>query len=375
MMSFRDGRLDAMPIAPAAVWLIGDIMEAKGRQDLYTRQAPDVLKALRDLAMVQSVESSNRIEGVTVAPERLRPLVLGKAKPKDRSEEEVRGYREALDWIHREAQRVSITPATIRRLHALCQAGASDAGAWKRVNNEIVELAPGRPPRVRFTPVLAAATHAAVDELCDSYTAVIARGEAPALVAIAAFVFDFLCIHPFRDGNGRVSRLLTTLLLYQHGLEVARYVSLDRLIEEDRARYYAVLERSSARWHDGTHELEPWLIFFLGIVRNGCREFAERAGRVKAPRGAKGALVEHEIAAMSQEFTLVELERRCPHVSRDMVRLVLTRLRRSGRVTCIGLGPGAVWKRTSNWANGPMPSHTRQTRHLAKGATKGPKWM
>jgi hypothetical protein len=136
MMSFRSGRLDAMPIAPAAVWLIGDIMEAKGRQDLYARQAPDVLKALRDLAMVQSVESSNRIEGVTVAPARLRPLVLGKAKPQDRSEEEVRGYREALDWIHRESSRVPITPATIRRLHALCQAGAADAGAWKRVNND-----------------------------------------------------------------------------------------------------------------------------------------------------------------------------------------------------------------------------------------------
>jgi Fic family protein len=352
MMSFRDRRLDAMPIAPAAVWLIGDIMEARGRQELYTRQAPDVLKALRDLALVQSVESSNRIEGVTVAPDRLRPLVLGRAKPQDRSEEEVRGYREALDWIHREARTLPVTPATIRRLHALCQVGAADAGAWKRVNNEIVELAPDRQPRVRFTPVLANATPAAIDELCAGYGAVVSRGEVPVLIAIAAFVFDFLCIHPFRDGNGRVSRLLTTLLLYQHGFEVARYVSLDRLVEEERGRYYAVLEQSSARWHDGSHALEPWLIFFLGIVRSGCREFADRVGRVKAPRGAKGALVEHEIAAMPEAFTLVDLERRCPHVSRDMVRMVLKRLKGQGRLECLGRGPAAAWRRSGRWSAG-----------------------
>jgi hypothetical protein len=130
---------------------------------------------------------------------------------------------------------------------------------------------------------------------------------------------------------------------------VARYVSLDRLIEEDRVRYYAVLEQSSARWHDGAHALEPWLIFLLGVVRNGCREFADRAGRVKAPRGAKTHLVEAIIARMDRPFTLAELERECPHVSRDTVRLLLKRLRRQGKVVCLGRGPAASWKRVGRW--------------------------
>ena len=160
MMSFRADRLATTPLPPAAVWLIGDVMEARGRQALYTRQAPDLLKALRELAMVQSAESSNRIEGVTVSAARLRPLVLGKAKPQDRSEEEVRNYREALALIHRDFATLDVSPVTIQRLHAICQAGADDAGKWKRRNNEIVELTPGQAPRVRFTPLSAAETPA-----------------------------------------------------------------------------------------------------------------------------------------------------------------------------------------------------------------------
>ncbi len=350
MMSFRDRRLESTALAPAAVWLIGEIMDARGRQELYARQAPDTLKALRDLAMVQSVESSNRIEGVTVEPARLRPLVLGRAAPKDRSEEEIRGYREALGLIHREAEVLDVSPTTVRRLHALCQSGAADAGSWKRVNNEIVELAPGTPPRVRFVPVPAEDTRDAVDELCRRYRDIVSADVVTPLVATGAFVFDFLCIHPFRDGNGRVSRLLTLLLLYRQGFTIGRYVSLDRLVEEEKTRYYDVLEQSSAGWREGRHALDPWLLFFLGVLRRAMQEFAERAGRVKAPRGAKGATVEDAIARMTGLFTLSDLERRCPHVSRDMVRLVLARLRRAGRVTCTGRGPGAVWKRTGSWA-------------------------
>jgi Fic family protein len=354
MMSFRDDRLATTPLPPAAVWLIGEAMEARGRQELYTRQAPDLLKALRELAMVQSAESSNRIEGVTVSASRLRPLVLGKAKPQDRSEEEVRGYREALALIHRDFAKLDVSPATVRRLHAICQAGADDAGRWKKRNNEIVELAPGQPPRVRFTPLSAAETPAGMEELCRLYRQASADEQVPPLVAVGAFVFDFLCIHPFRDGNGRVSRLLTLLLLHRHGFEVGRYVSLDRLVEEERTRYYEVLRQSSEGWHTGTHVLDPWLLFFLGVVRAAGREFAERAGNVKAPRGAKTALVEQVIAEMEGTFTLVELERRCPHVSRDMVRLLLFRLRRAGRVECIGRGPSSAWKRVGRWPGEKM---------------------
>lgn len=349
MMSFRADRLAATPLAPAAVWLIGDVMEQRGRQALYTRQAPAVLKAMRALAMVQSVESSNRIEGVTVSAERLRPLVLGKARPQDRSEEEVRNYREALALVHRDFAKLDVTSATVQRLHAICQAGAGEAGRWKRRNNEIVELAPGQAPRVRFTPLSAAETPSGIGELCRRYGDVVAGEQVPSLVAIGACVFDFLCIHPFRDGNGRVSRLLTLLLLHRHGFEVGRYVSLDRIVEDEKARYYEVLRQSSARWHEGKHDLEPWLLFFLGVLRTAGREFEERAGKVKAPRGAKTAAVEQVIAEMDGPFTLVELGRRCPHVSRDMVRLLLFRLRRSGRVACMGRGPLAKWTRTREW--------------------------
>jgi Fic family protein len=216
-------------------------------------------------------------------------------------------------------------------------------------NNEIVELAPGQAPKVRFTPLSVAETPAGVEELCRLYRQTVGDEQIPQLVAVAAFVFDFLCIHPFRDGNGRVSRLLTVLLLHQQGFEVGRYVSLDRLVEEERTRYYEVLRQSSAGWHQGKHTLDPWLLFFLGIVRSAGREFAERAGRVKAPRGAKRALVEQAIAEADGSFTLVDLERRCPHVSRDMVRVVLWRLRREDRVRCLGRGPAARWERAGVW--------------------------
>ena len=275
MMSFRGGRLAGFSLPVSSVWLLTDVAEAKGRQDLYTRQAPQILKSLRETALVQSVESSNRIEGVTVAPDRLVPLVLKNARPRDRSEEEIRGYRRALDLIHTSASELAITPELLRRLHEVIQEGSGDAGQWKRVENEIIEHREGAPPLVRFRPVLAAETPAAVEELCLSYRHAVGQSEAPPLVAVAALVFDFLCIHPFRDGNGRVSRLLTLLALYQHGYEVGRYISLERLIEESRADYYDVLRHSSEGWHEGRHDLLPWLNYFLSIVKRAYRELEQ----------------------------------------------------------------------------------------------------
>jgi Fic family protein len=325
-----------------------DIAEAKGRQDLYTRQTPQVLKALREMALVQSVESSNRIEGVTVTPARLRPLVFGNAPPQDRSEEEIQGYRRALDLIHTAAHDLSVTPALLQRLHHIIQEGAGDAGQWKRLDNEIVELRPGGPPIVRFRPVSAAETPGAVEELCLSYRHAIDQGHVPPLLAITFLVFDVLCIHPFRDGNGRVSRLLTLLALYQHGYEVGRYVSLERLVEESREDYYAALHRSSQHWHSGQHDLLPWLNYFLAIVRRAYREFAVRAGQMHLPRGAKTGLVEAAVDAFPGEFTLADLERACPGVSHDMVRRVLRALQKAGKVVSQGRGPGATWRRKGN---------------------------
>ncbi|MBN2372091.1 MAG: Fic family protein [Vicinamibacteria bacterium] len=346
MMTFR--MLQGWDTPTSAVWLMTDIAESKGRTQLFAKQSPQILKVLLETALIQSAESSNRIEGVTVDPERLRPLVKGCARPRDRSEQEIQGYRRALDLIHAKWPRLSITPTTARQLHRLALNDAVDAGAWKKADNEIVELRPGESPLIRFLPVSAVDTPRAMDELCLSYRAANEQRHLPPLLAVAALVLDFLCIHPFRDGNGRVSRLLTLLALYQHGHDVGRYISTERLVEDAKEDYYGALGRSSQSWHESRHDFVPWLTYFLTIVRRAYRELEKRAGDVKAPRGAKTQLIEAAIDGFVADFTLGEIERQCPGVSRDMIRRVLRDLKNAGRLHCRGRGPGARWSRRGN---------------------------
>ncbi len=348
MNSFRNNRLRDHQIPLSTVWLLNDIAESRGKQELFTRQSPQALKALRDTAIIQSAESSNRIEGVTVDPARLYPLVLGQAKPRDRSEQEVQDYRRALNENHSDYAALSITPDTLQRLHALCQSASGDAGQFKRVDNDIVEFLPGQAPVVRFRCVKAAETPVAVEELCQHYQHALDQENIPPLIAIAALVLDFLCIHPFRDGNGRVSRLLTLLALYQHGYEVGRYISLERLMEESREDYYECLRLSSSRWHDGKHELTPWFDFIFAVIRRAYIELEERAGQVEAPRGAKSERVLAAIRAQPGEFRLRDLERDCPGVGREWIRTLLAELKKSGEVACRGRGPGARWRFLKN---------------------------
>ena len=343
MNSFRNHRLRDFAVPMSTNWLLNDIAEAKGKQALFTHQSPQLLKALREMALVQSVESSNRIEGVTVAANR-----LGNARPKDRSEQEIAGYRKALNLIHTSGTNLQITPDLIKRLHKLSHEGSGDAGEFKRFDNEIVELHPDRAPVTRFKCVSAKATPAAVDELCLVYRHAIDQDRIPPLVAIGALIFDFLCIHPYRDGNGRVSRLLTLLALYQHGYEVGRYVSLERLVEESKEDYYHVLRQSSQRWHDAKHDLLPWLNHFLAVIRRAYGEFEQRAGQIKAPRGAKSALVLDAIERQLGEFSVADLQRECPGVSLDMIRHLLDQQRKAKKVKCLGTGRSARWQKTGN---------------------------
>jgi Fic family protein len=343
--SFRDHRLRDFAVPMSTNWLLNDIAEAKGKQGLYTHQSPQLLKALRETALVQSVESSNRIEGVTVEASRLRPLVLGHARPKDRSEQEIAGYRKALNLIHTDAANLQITPSLMRRLHKLCQEGSGDAGEFKKVDNEVIELRPGEAPVVRFKCVSAKATPAAVGELCLVYRHAIDQDHIPPLVAVGALILDFLCIHPFRDGNGRVSRLLTLPALYQHGYEVGRYISLERLVEESKEDYYHVLRQSSQRWHGAKHDLLPWLNHFLAVIRRAYGEFEQRAGQIKAPRGAKSELLHQTVENLTGDFTVTELERLCPGTSREHLRRLLKEMKLEGLITCIGRGPGAKWRK------------------------------
>ena len=348
MKSFRWKRPHEVSVPLNVTWLLGTVMECKGRQDLFKRQKAEVLRTLRELALVESTESSNRIEGVTVERARLRPLVLGRARPRDRSEEEIVGYRNALNWIHTNHTKVQISPASFQKLHALAQAGGGDAGQWKRQDNEIIEIDARGTRRVRFRPVAAEDTPKAIEDLCAAYRDALDQNLLPPLLAVANQTLDFLCIHPFRDGNGRVSRLLTLLALYQHEYEVGRYVSLERLMEESKESYYEALARSSEGWHGGRHDLAPWWAYFLTVVRTAYREFEQRISQLSTRRGAKTEAVEAAIAELPEQFSISDVERLCPSVSRDMVRTVLNSLRRQKRLTVEKRGRYAVWRKLGN---------------------------
>ena len=324
-------------------WMLADIMESRGKQDMWLRQRPETLAAIRQQAMVHSVESSNRIEGVTVPRERLRPLLLEQSRPRDRSEEELAGYRKAMDWIFAGSSETELAPSVILRLHELAQGGFSgDAGKWKQRDNEIIEIASNGERRIRFRPTSAAQTPSAIANLCRDYNAAIDAGSGPALLAAAWLIFEFLCVHPFRDGNGRVSRLLTTFLLERQGFAVCRYASLERLVEESKRDYYDVLERCSAGWHEGRNEIFPWINYFLGICRRGYRELS---GRVDAAGDdGKGMLIRRAALARESSFTLAELHASCPTASAQLVKKVLARMKAAGEARLEGRGRGASWR-------------------------------
>lgn len=325
-------------------WLLGDCMEFRGKQDLWTRQRPELLQALREQAIIQSAESSNRIEGVTIAANRLRPVVLDRAAPADRPEEELAGYRRALDWIFSRRATVRMQPRTLLHLHRLCQQGVSDAGVFKARDNEIIEITKTGQRLVRFRPTRAADTPGAAKQMCDSYNSAIESHLAPPLLLVASAIFDFLCIHPFRDGNGRVSRLLTTFLLEQQGFIVGRFVSLERLIEQSKEEYYQVLKQCSAKWETGENLIVPWWNYFLGIVRRGYVEFSEKMQRRSGPAAAKSDLVKDAVSRMTGSFNLAQIQAQVPGVSGAMVKKVLLELKRANQLKLSGRGRGALWE-------------------------------
>jgi len=324
-------------------WLLASCMEARGKQDLWIRQKPEVLKVLREQAIIQSVESSNRIEGVTIPPERLRPVVIGRARPRDRSEEELAGYRRALDWIFSRKRPVSMTPNVIKKLHAFDQGGSSgDAGEWKKRDNEIIEILPTGERKVRFVPTSAKDTPKSMEMLCRNYRQACEEERVPPLLIVATFVFDLLCIHPFRDGNGRVARLATTLLLQSQSFQVSRYISLERMVEESREDYYRVLGECSRGWHEGQNEILPWWNYLLSLMRAAYKEF-ELAVESASARPAKSDLVSRTVLAQVEQFTLGDLSAQLPTASSQLIKKVLAELKKEGRVRLVGKGRGARW--------------------------------
>lgn len=317
--------------------------ESAGRQQLFASQRPDDLEALRTSAVIESSESSNRIEGVVAAPGRVEAIVTREEPPRDRSEQEIAGYRDVLKLIHESQEQMPLTANLLLQLHQRLFAYQGHAGGrWKTVDNDIVEREPnGQILRVRFKPTPAFMTAEAMREFEESCRRLRASNVDP-LVLTPLAVLDFLCIHPFLDGNGRIGRLLTLLMLYQGGHGVGRYVSLERIIEESRETYYEALERSSSGWHQGQHDALPWLRYFWGVMTKAYGRFEERAG-TWGGRGSKRERIRAAVERRIMPFGIADIGADCPDCSREMVRLVLREMRDQGLLRTQSSGRGARW--------------------------------
>ena len=334
-------RFDGLQIAT-----LRNLGEYRGKQQLFVAQSPEVLSGLRQIAAIESTESSNRLEGVVVPKDRLKSLVIKNATPKSRSEQEVAGYRDALALIHESAEHMHFAENVILQLHSiLYRYMPQPGGHWKATNNDIVEKHLDGSVRVRFRPVAAHLTPMAMADMVARYDVAASQHLADPLVLVPLCVLDFLCIHPFPDGNGRLARLLTLLLLYQSDYVVGRYISLERIFEESKESYYETLEASSQGWHEGKHDVRPWLNYFWGSLLRAYKEFEERVGTLEHGRGAKGERVRNEILKRTVPFSISDIENDCPGVSRDMVRLVLRAMKAEGVIAPMGKGRSAKWQR------------------------------
>lgn len=321
--------------------------EYRGKQQLFVAQSPEVLSDLRQVAVVESTESSNRLEGVVVAAHRLKSLVLKNAMPQSRSEQEVAGYRDALGLIHESGEQMPFSEGTVLQLHGmLYRYMPQPGGHWKATNNDIVERHPDGSSRIRFRPVAAHLTPIAMADLIARYRSALDQYLADPLVLVPLLVLDFLCIHPFSDGNGRMARLLTLQLLYQFDYAVGRFISLERIFEESKESYYETLEASSQGWHEAAHNIAPWLDYFWGALLRAYKELEERVGTIERGRGAKGDRVRSEILKRQLPFSISEIEEACPGISRDMVRVILRAMKAEGVIAPTGKGRAAKWTRT-----------------------------
>jgi Fic family protein len=345
--SFRPGFIEAQPISQALLQTIRAIGEYKGQERLYERQSPQVLDALRDEAVIESTESSNRLEGITAPRERVVQLAENRAVPRDRHEQEIAGYRDVLATIHANCADMIFSQGLVRQLHRdLFQYTTAQGGGWKPADNQITERHPDGTIAVRFEPVSALRTAEAMEGLHAGFATAWGEGQLEPLLVLSAYVLDFLCVHPFLDGNGRVSRLVTLLLLYQAGDGVGRFISLEKAVEQTREGYYEALAKSSKGWHEGKHTLVPWWEYLLGVVvLTAYKEFESRAGTIATGRGSQSKLVMQAIERLPVPFRVRDVERMAPGVSRPTINRVLARLRRDGKIRSLSLGRDAAWER------------------------------
>ncbi|MGR3912297.1 MAG: Fic family protein [Candidatus Rhabdochlamydia sp.] len=337
MHSLEEGFLKSLTFNSQHLTTLRVLGEYRGKQALYFKQAPVVLKGLQELSIIESSESSNRLEGITAPARRITELVKYNSTPKDRSGQEIAGYRDALNLIHQPANHMPFSTSVILQLHAwIYRYLPNPGGEWKKGDNEIIERLPDGGNWVRFIPSNASLTPLAMESLIQRYQLAIQECCMEPLIVIPAVILDFLCIHPFRDGNGRVARLLTLLLLYHTDYQVGKYISLERIFEESKESYYETLEKSSHGWHQGKHDLMPWMTYFWGVLVRAYGEFEGRVGTLKQGKGNKAQHVSMAIKNIIGPFSISDIEHACPSVSRDLIRLVLRQLRDEGIIISEG---------------------------------------
>lgn len=326
-------------------WILSDLGESKGKQSLYMKQSPQGLKRLREHALIESSISSNRLEGVEIEAKRVNPVLISNKTLRDRDEGEVRGYRDALRWIHERKTGIPITMKTLQELHRKISPEVADSGKWRLKPCDIIEKYPDGKQRIRFTATAPAQIEKQLSQLLQKWEEALTAQKIHPLISISSFVFDFLCIHPFRDGNGRVSRLLFTLLCYHGGYEAVRYISLERLIEENKEAYYETLEASSQGWHDAKHD--PWAAIrhHLWILKEVYKEFESRMEVYRKGRGTKTERVEEEFKRLPNPFTVSQLQNACPEVSRKMIQKILSQWKKTKKVIPLGRGRDTQWEK------------------------------
>lgn len=334
-------------LTPEIVQMVGSIHEHKGKQELFLEANIDELKTLLEVALIQSTGASNRIEGIFTSDKRLEELVSQKAEPRNRSEQEIAGYREVLATIHESYEYITPRPNIILQLHrdlySYSQGNIGDT--YKNSDNVIAETDAEGHQKARFIPVPAFQTAEAIDELCAHFLEAWEANLIDKLILIPMFILDFLCIHPFNDGNGRMSRLLTLLLFYKAGYIVGKYVSMEMLIEKTKETYYEALQASSVGWHEDKNSYEPFVKYYLGIMLKAYNEFENRVEHLKYHNLSKPDRIKAVIDNKVGKITKKEIMELCPDISKVTVERTLTDLVKSGYIAKVGAGPSTGYVR------------------------------
>ena len=326
--------------------LVAAIYKAAGKQELYLKQRPQELEKLVNIAKIQSTEASNAIEGIITTNTRLKQIVAEKTTPRNRNEQEIAGYRDALSIIHESFDTIPLTQNYILQLHKIMCSQMNNplAGKTKNVQNYISATYPDGHAEVLFTPLSPFETPDALDKICEEYNRVIGNMEVDPLIMIPVFIHDFLCIHPFNDGNGRMSRLLTTLLLYQSGFYVGKYISLEAKIADNKDLYYEALGKAQVGWHEGEDDASAFIKYLLGTILAAYKDFEERFELVEEKLPA----IEVVRKATQQKigsFKKQDIRELCPSLSLSSVEGALRKLVASGEIRKEGVGKATYYIR------------------------------